>query len=74
MREERNLVFLAQNPSPPFGCYMCNSGIVALECNSWIFLKATFLSLKAAQTQQNVFEQSGSSNRQNLLRESNLIA
>jgi hypothetical protein len=40
MREERNLVFLAQNKGPPFGCYMCNSGIVALECATPGFLKS----------------------------------
>jgi len=39
MREERNLVFLAQNKSPPFGCYMRNSGIVALECATPGFFK-----------------------------------
>jgi len=39
MWEERNLVFLAQNKSPPFGCYERNSGIVASECATPGFFK-----------------------------------
>ena len=59
MREERNLVFWAQNKGPLFGCYMYNSGIVASECATPGFLKSHVPSLKAVQTQQNAFEQSG---------------
>lgn len=73
MRQERNLVFLAQNKSPLFGCYMRHSWIVALECViHGFFKKATFLPPKVVQTQRNAFEQSGLGAGENLLGESNL--